>query len=84
MIHRAAAVQDPEQTTVLVELTGPKLGAVVVCQCVVSHFGTEPVGVTFAPDWRIHAQAVGLDAFLPSTEGFIETLARIAFARRSR
>jgi hypothetical protein len=75
---------DAEQTAVLVTIVGWRDGkeATFMEWFTVDHYGTDIDRVHMPPGWRAIARQVGLDDELIATEGYLETLARLEFARR--
>jgi hypothetical protein len=75
---------DAEQTAVAVEIRGFRNGKEATWGewFTVTHNGDDIVSVGFPAGWRAACRQVGLDDELIATEGYLETLARLAFARR--
>lgn len=75
---------DVEQTSVAVELRGWRDGkeATFVAWFTIEHNGAVIAHVHMPPGWRAAARQIGLDDEVLATEGYLETMARIEFARR--
>jgi hypothetical protein len=78
-VHKAT----PEETAVRIEIPADN-GGILLAHCIVVHDGTEVLDVRPPPDWRALANAAGIPYPAQCFEGYIETLARFAFARGGR
>lgn len=72
---------DCDQTAVKVEAWSHD-GAMLACTCIVQHDGETVVRVGFPPDFRVLARKLGHDPYDSSFEGYLETLAKMAFRAR--
>lgn len=77
---------DPEQTAVFVEIRGVRDGLETSWSAwfSVDHFGDRIVHVSLPDGWRAICRQLGLDDECCATEGYLETLARLEFARGER
>lgn len=73
---------DAEETRVTIDIP-TKSGGHVVCECVVLHNGEDVVDVRLPAHFRDYATAAGVPSDANCWEGYLETLARVEFARQS-
>jgi hypothetical protein len=75
-----------EQTAVLVTIVGVRDGeeATFDAWVTIDHDGERVLYVYLPDGWRAMCRQVGLDDELTAIEGYVETLARIEFARRDK
>jgi hypothetical protein len=72
---------DGEETAVRVEIPS-RSGGILFAQCVVTHYGDDVVHVSLPDNIRVLEEAAGLPLHCRAFEGYLETLARLEFARR--
>ncbi len=72
-----------EQTAVTIEIWS-HTGSMLACRCIVQHYADTVLRVSFPPDWRALVQALGHDPYDTAVEGYLETLAKMAFRRGGR
>jgi len=71
---------EPEETQVLIELTS-RTGRTFYRSLVVEHNGDDVLSVRLPEGFRALAETIGIDPFGVYFEGYLETLARIAFRK---
>ena len=86
MVHSPSAAQPrdglpmPEQTAVFVDLVA-KDGIVVRVTMTVDHVNGEILYVHLPENFRCFAEPIGVDPYATCFEGYLETLARVAFQK---